>query len=83
MQQQLLLNTLKVVSCCLSDFGGFIGIVYSSGFPWKLVQRRFLETGGQGFGHAGFGDTVLGSCVPWVVFHRSAWGAQVVNSGKL
>lgn len=54
MQQQLLLNTLKVVSCCLSDFGGFIGIFYSSGFPWKLVQRRLLETGGQAFGHAGF-----------------------------
>lgn len=49
-QQQLLLNTLKVVSCCLSDFGEFIAMVDSSGSPWKLVPRRFLEIGAWGFG---------------------------------
>lgn len=69
MQKQLLLNTLKVVSFCMSDFGGFVGIVYSSGFPWYLVQRRLLKTGGQAFGHAAFwghcvGVMCLVGCLP-------------------
>lgn len=59
MQQQLLLNTLKVVSCCLiledllalSTVLAFLGNWFREGF-WKQVARP-LDT-------QGFGDTLLG-----------------------